>query len=1634
MVRIPHVCLLASLCLAVACARGGTPELEAVRAPQAASTLAMTEDGACVLIAHEDAARISVFDVKAQKLVSTLQCPAPRFILCRGGKAYVANYGKGTITVFDRSKGWALVNEVLTTHNEVYYLSAPAGNHFKGTVLASCGRYAHHAFYAVDVAGDHAKQVRTEMYASVATASYDGKHVALQGEFRMSPSATVTAYAMETFLTQPRGKGQRGEHDPTPLLYQVGEGAWWFGEVCLYAGIPPKPFRGASGDWVIPDVTRPLFYVLDKGVVRTHALDAGTAELASAKVKLPASWARKRPQVSRGRRRVSTQCYGKYVFHYPVAATHGRQAHLFLYDEGARAVLQCIVEAADEAALVAARAPAPPEAQGGPGHFPKQIPEGRALVFPLYAGKVQGAFTVVQGPKGIAVSPAGELRWTPAPGDKGSHRIKIRAEVAGKVSFIRIETEVVARAAGPAARAKAFPPKVPIGQKLTFQLYDGEVKGKFSLVRGPKGIRISDAGVLTWTPSAREKGPHRIAIKAVIGGRLSVVQLGTYVVADRAATVAGGKPPPEVAPPPVRESAEFKPIPTEQVASTMAVAEDGAHVLIAHEAAGQISVWDVRAQKVVATLRCPTPRHILCRARRAFVANYGHATISVFDSRKGWKMVDQVLVGRKEVYYLSAPGGREFKGKVLASAGKYTDKTFYVVDVARDRSKQVHKEVYASVATSSYDGDYIVVQSEFGHSPSAVPTAYPSRAFLAGSTEGRKRGNHDSTPFLYQVHKGSFWFGRNRIYAGIPPKPFGDAMGSLIIPNLTRPVFHVIQGNAVYTHRLHAALTKLGTAKVAFPAKWKGPSGGRHRRSGPLYHPAAATLGEATYLFEFDGGTQTVYQCILGAIDDAVVAAKPPDEPAKPTQPAKPEAAEPVGAENFPKRILEGKKLSCKLFADPVQGTFALVEGPQGVTLSKGGRLEWTPGPKDRGPQRLKIRAEIGGDVSFIRIATEVVGKEVAKLVEGDVTRLDDLGVHYILAGHCEVAPSASRGHIVVRMGRKLMVLDAAGLTVTRTGELDDLYGRLAERPDAYVAARNGALRLLDKRTLKPKREIELPGSHVTDLALHPRQRACYVAVQDNEGGRLNPILARKVAWVDETRGTVKVLDRILGQWLAVHPSGKYLFTAIHETYRAGYRFDPIVRDFLRNYEDIDILLSYDLQGDRARHRHTNTRAGDNGRALRMAPDGALVAYVSGGGYPDHKGYTIPAFTAEDIRNLHVAYRLGPYPCDVAFHPTLDLVAATGGGTPAIYSRKTGETLANKLDLGDRKLGGVARIVFTPDGKHLLIDSSDQSKRRALRSFALRLTDEERQRLDKGPRKPIAPELVDADDRDARPRTLVPLADLDGLRAASTEAMDARAIARAFMSSVVIIKSDKGGGTGFVVGSKGYVLTCAHVLPILGDPEITYRAEQAGRVVMRTAKAAIVGADRQLDLALLKIEAAEPLPVVRLDAEATLEVGEAVCTIGHPGLGRKTLDYTMTQGIISNRARDIEGTAYIQTNATVNPGSSGSPLFDSRGNVIGLVVLKANIESTGFAVPVHRLAAFVRSHARAGGAATVRKPAPKVEADAAAARKCRSWLSMARQFRKAGMKDKARTYLQRVLDEHPGTPFAAEAQSLLEGL
>jgi serine protease Do len=150
-------------------------------------------------------------------------------------------------------------------------------------------------------------------------------------------------------------------------------------------------------------------------------------------------------------------------------------------------------------------------------------------------------------------------------------------------------------------------------------------------------------------------------------------------------------------------------------------------------------------------------------------------------------------------------------------------------------------------------------------------------------------------------------------------------------------------------------------------------------------------------------------------------------------------------------------------------------------------------------------------------------------------------------------------------------------------------------------------------------------------------------------------------------------------------------------------------------------------------------------------------------------------------------------------------------------------------------------------------------------------------------------------------------------------------------------------GSGVIIHPDGYIVTNDHVVE--GTEAIQVRLSTG-----RQHRAEVIGTDPKTDLALIKIRADAPLPVVPIGDSDRLEVGDWVLAIGNP-LG---FDHSVTAGIVSGKGRVLGAGPYddyIQTDAAINPGNSGGPLFNLRGEVVGINTAIIPRSQFGFAVP-----------------------------------------------------------------------------------
>lgn len=158
-----------------------------------------------------------------------------------------------------------------------------------------------------------------------------------------------------------------------------------------------------------------------------------------------------------------------------------------------------------------------------------------------------------------------------------------------------------------------------------------------------------------------------------------------------------------------------------------------------------------------------------------------------------------------------------------------------------------------------------------------------------------------------------------------------------------------------------------------------------------------------------------------------------------------------------------------------------------------------------------------------------------------------------------------------------------------------------------------------------------------------------------------------------------------------------------------------------------------------------------------------------------------------------------------------------------------------------------------------------------------------------------------------------------------------------------------GIGTGFIISEDGYIVTNQHVIDNATEIKVNIAGEKKQYV------ARIIGQDKELDLAVIKIDGANKFTTVSLGDSQKNRVGEWVVAIGNP----YGLDHTVTAGVISatGRPMKIEDRVYknlIQTDAAINPGNSGGPLLNLQGEVIGInTAVNAQAQGIGFAISIN---------------------------------------------------------------------------------
>jgi serine protease Do len=180
--------------------------------------------------------------------------------------------------------------------------------------------------------------------------------------------------------------------------------------------------------------------------------------------------------------------------------------------------------------------------------------------------------------------------------------------------------------------------------------------------------------------------------------------------------------------------------------------------------------------------------------------------------------------------------------------------------------------------------------------------------------------------------------------------------------------------------------------------------------------------------------------------------------------------------------------------------------------------------------------------------------------------------------------------------------------------------------------------------------------------------------------------------------------------------------------------------------------------------------------------------------------------------------------------------------------------------------------------------------------------------------------------------------------------------------AVIKVSTPGGLGSGVIIDKSGYAVTNAHVVQGETNLRVTVWFPQADGTLKRTEieDVELIAVNNHVDLALVRIKHPDgkDFDFAAIVDQEKFDIGQPVFAIGNP-LG---LERTLTQGVISTTQRNFDGLTYIQTDTPINPGNSGGPLFNTKGEVIGITNMGIRGgEALGFAIPARYVKDFIRN-------------------------------------------------------------------------
>lgn len=641
----------------------------------------------------------------------------------------------------------------------------------------------------------------------------------------------------------------------------------------------------------------------------------------------------------------------------------------------------------------------------------------------------------------------------------------------------------------------------------------------------------------------------------------------------------------------------------------------------------------------------------------------------------------------------------------------------------------------------------------------------------------------------------------------------------------------------------------------------------------------------------------------------------------------------------------------------PPADSYELDSGPEGMAVDADGVLTWKPKSKvEAGSYPIKVRLKIDGKLSFHRQKFEVVSAQT----DSEMRLESDDAI---------LSRSTRHDGIGVSDRNRWLDINPDG-EITREVRFPNNYSRIIEtsEPKGFVALGDKKVDFLSDDGETLQQSIELDGLEPLRILRENNGQSYLVSTKDPAAGDV--LQTYPIIRVDPKTGSFERLSRVMGSELISNRAGDLLLASIsHRTHHSvGFLDTRIV--------DIDLLMGYrhtgqsigpdEIECGRLAQIQSLTLSSDDQYLAAGARSMVVGGQMSYGRFPIYKypNFERPSAVVVTGGNLR----------DINAHPQIQafaVLAVEGSFGQELsklkFVKPNGEELDHWLPNVELPEYG-SKVCFSGNGKSLFLKARDMLGRVKLSKFDLALEAEELAAIESGPPSPKPAfsnvSIAAADDPAS---TQAPSGSAQGLAQWQFEKLGqmqqnpipSEHLTRFLGASVAVVIGGEGKiGTGFFLTGDGYLLTAAHCLADFGPTMVACHVSLPYEKTEMVRKAIIVDVDDELDLALLKIDADVNLWSLRMRQQQAAQ-GEQVYVIGHPGMGQISLENTLTSGLASSAKRNIEGNDYLQISAPVNPGNSGGPVLDERGNFIGMVSLKANLEGASFAVPSEKIAAFL---------------------------------------------------------------------------